>query len=159
MEKVQWKVEGMTCSNCALTIHKFLEKQGMKDVKVNAIGGDVSFEMNDVHTKVELAKGIKDPGYKVAGDKELTHDKKSYPIFADPKILVLFSIHRSFNAAHDTRCAYPLANESLDTTCSFIACVHSGDEFFWKECCKKFAKRNAEYGCAYCIGSYRSICL
>ena len=76
MEKVQWKVEGMTCSNCALTIHRFLEKQGMKDVKVNAIGGDVSFEMNDVHTKVELAKGIKDLGYKVAGDKELARDKK-----------------------------------------------------------------------------------
>ena len=76
MEKVQWKVEGMTCSNCALTIHKFLERQGMKDVKVNAIGGDVSFEMNDVHTKEELAKGIKDLGYKVAGEKELTRDKK-----------------------------------------------------------------------------------
>jgi Cu+-exporting ATPase len=76
MEKVQWKVEGMTCSNCALTIHKFLERQGMKDVKVNTIGGDVSFEMNDVHTKEELAKGIKDLGYKVAGEKELTAIKK-----------------------------------------------------------------------------------
>ncbi len=66
----------MTCSNCALTIHKFLERQGMQDVKVNVIGGDVSFEMNDVHTKEELAKGIKDLGYKVAGERELTHDKK-----------------------------------------------------------------------------------
>src|SRR5580765_6226543 len=76
MEKVQWKVEGMTCSNCALIIHKFLEKQGMKDVKVSAIGGDVSFEMNDVHTKEELSKGIKGLGYWVAGEKELTRDKK-----------------------------------------------------------------------------------
>ena len=76
MEKVQWKVEGMTCSNCALTIHKFLEKQGMKGVKVNAIGGDVTFEMNDAHTKEELAKGIKDLGYRVAGEKELTGDKR-----------------------------------------------------------------------------------
>jgi len=76
MEKVQWKVEGMTCSNCALTIHKFLEKQGMKDVKVNAIGGDVSFEMNDVHTKEELLKGIKGLGYRVTGEKELDHDKR-----------------------------------------------------------------------------------
>jgi Cu+-exporting ATPase len=76
MEKVQWKVEGMTCSNCALTIHKFLEKQGMKEVKVNAIGGDVSFELNDVHTREELAEGIKDLGYRVAGEKELTRHKK-----------------------------------------------------------------------------------
>ncbi|HEV8508087.1 MAG TPA: cation-translocating P-type ATPase [Chitinophagaceae bacterium] len=76
MEKVQWKVEGMTCSNCALTIHKFLEKQGLKDVKVNAIGGDVSFEMTDARTKEELAKGIKDLGYRVAGAGELTRNKR-----------------------------------------------------------------------------------
>ena len=76
MEKVQWKVEGMTCSNCALTIHKFLEKQGMKDVKVNAVGGDVSFELNDVHSKEELAKGISNLGYRVAGEQELTGDKR-----------------------------------------------------------------------------------
>ena len=46
MEKVEWKVEGMTCTNCALTINKYLEKEGLKNVKVNFIGGDVSFEMN-----------------------------------------------------------------------------------------------------------------
>ena len=55
MEKIQWKVDGMTCANCALTIHKYLEKEGMKEVKVNAIGGDVSFEINGAHTKEELA--------------------------------------------------------------------------------------------------------
>src|SRR5215467_6250308 len=75
MEKVQWKVEGMTCSNCALTVHKFLEKEGMKEVKVNAIGGDVSFEMNGAHTKEELAKGIQSLGYRVAGDPTLTSKK------------------------------------------------------------------------------------
>src|SRR5690349_6688322 len=76
MERVQWKVEGMTCSNCALTIHKFLEKQGMKEVKVNAIGGDVSFELNDLHTKEELANGINDLGYRVAGEQELSRHKR-----------------------------------------------------------------------------------
>ena len=33
MEKVQWKVEGMDCNTCAINIHKYLEKQGMKNVK------------------------------------------------------------------------------------------------------------------------------
>ena len=46
MEKVDWKVEGMTCTNCALTINRYLEKEGLKDVKVNFIGGEVSFELN-----------------------------------------------------------------------------------------------------------------
>jgi len=68
MEKVQWKVEGMTCANCALTIHKFLEKEGMKEVKVNAIGGDVSFEMNGNISKEQIAKGIEHLGYSVAGE-------------------------------------------------------------------------------------------
>ena len=46
MEKIQWKVDGMDCSNCALTIRRYLEKQGMQDVKVNFATGDVSFDMN-----------------------------------------------------------------------------------------------------------------
>src|SRR5215212_974681 len=69
MEKVQWKVEGMTCANCALTIHKFLEKEGLTEVKVNAIGGDVSFEMNGNISKDQIAKGIERLGYAVAGDQ------------------------------------------------------------------------------------------
>ena len=75
MEKVQWKVEGMTCANCALTIHKYLEKEGLKEVKVNAIGGDVSFEMNGVQTKDELAKGIQNLGYTVTGEKAALREK------------------------------------------------------------------------------------
>ena len=40
MESVNWKVEGMSCANCALSVSKFLEKEGMKNVKVNPIDGD-----------------------------------------------------------------------------------------------------------------------
>jgi len=76
MEKVQWKVEGMTCANCALTIHKYLEKEGVKDVKVNAIGGDVSFELNAEQTKEQLAKGITSLGYTVAAGETTLREKK-----------------------------------------------------------------------------------
>jgi Cu+-exporting ATPase len=76
MEKVQWKVEGMTCANCALTIHKYLEKQGLNDVKVNAIGGEVSFELNGTHTKEEIAKGIGTLGYTVAGESQMPRKRK-----------------------------------------------------------------------------------
>src|SRR4030095_743776 len=76
MENVQWKVEGMTCANCALTIHKYLEKEGLKEVKVNAIGGDVSFELNGEQTKEQLAKGIQALGYSVTGDKETPAEKR-----------------------------------------------------------------------------------
>jgi len=64
MEKIQWKVDGMDCSNCALTIRKYLKKQGMQDVKVNFATGDVSFEINGKQPE-ELAIGIKNLGYEI----------------------------------------------------------------------------------------------
>lgn len=68
METINWKVDGMTCSNCALTISKYLQKEGLQDVKVNPIGGDVSFSMNNVTIQEDqIAKGIEDLGYKVVG--------------------------------------------------------------------------------------------
>ena len=79
MEKVDWKVEGMTCTNCALTINRYLEKEGLKDVKVNFIGGEVSFELNGNHTKDELTKGIADLGYKVVNEQQTTNNNiKTY---------------------------------------------------------------------------------
>ena len=69
MEKVEWKVDGMDCTNCALTINKYLTKEGLKEVKVNFIGGDVSFEMNGNTTKETIAKGIESLGYKIVDDR------------------------------------------------------------------------------------------
>ncbi len=77
METVQWKVDGMDCTSCALTIHKYLEKQGMKNVKVNFGTGDVAFELNDIKKEDDLAKGIKDLGYKIQNADHLhglSHD-------------------------------------------------------------------------------------
>lgn len=65
METINWKVEGMTCTNCALTISKYLEKKGMQDVKVSPVDGDVTFQINDANGKKDLQKGIEDLGYTV----------------------------------------------------------------------------------------------
>ena len=66
MEKVNWKVSGMSCTNCALTVNKYLTEKGMQDVKVNFMGGDVSFEIVNETSKTDLAKGIRNLGYEVA---------------------------------------------------------------------------------------------
>jgi P-type Cu+ transporter len=76
MEKVQWKVDGMTCTNCALTINKYLQNQGAKNVTVNAIGGDVTFELNEAKTEDQLAKGVQSLGYKVETNGKLVTEKK-----------------------------------------------------------------------------------
>jgi Cu+-exporting ATPase len=65
MEKVQWKVEGMDCTTCALNIHKYLEKKGMKNVKVNFATGDVLFEATESFSEEKISSGINDLGYTV----------------------------------------------------------------------------------------------
>ncbi|MEP7163579.1 MAG: cation-translocating P-type ATPase [Ferruginibacter sp.] len=77
MEKIDWKVDGMDCTNCALSITRYLQKEGQKEVKVNFIGGDVSFEFNGNKTKEELAKGIEGLGYKVVDDRQPTTDNRN----------------------------------------------------------------------------------
>ena len=74
MESVQWKVEGMTCANCALTIRKYLENQGQQNIKVNPIDGEVSFELVEGVSTESLKKGIHDLGYLVAGKGESTEN-------------------------------------------------------------------------------------
>lgn len=78
MEKVQWKVDGMDCSNCALTIRKYLEKQGMQEVKVNFATGDVSFDINGNRKPEELVIGIKDLGYEVAHQQQATGNRQPF---------------------------------------------------------------------------------
>lgn len=72
MESVNWKVDGMTCANCALTVGKFLEKKGMQQVKVNLVSGEVQFDTveNNPQQEADLKKGIKNLGYTVAGEVE-----------------------------------------------------------------------------------------
>ena len=65
MEKIDWKVDGMTCSNCALSVTKYLKNEGMQDVKVNPISGAVSFTSNETDVLPKLKTGIKSLGYKV----------------------------------------------------------------------------------------------
>lgn len=77
MEQVQWKVDGMDCNTCALNIHKYLEKKGMKNIKVNFATGYVSFDMNGVANEKDLAKGINGLGYEVAEHKPEILPKKT----------------------------------------------------------------------------------
>jgi P-type Cu+ transporter len=78
MEQVQWKVDGMDCNTCALNIHKYLEKKGMKNVKVNFATGFVSFDSNEEFSEKEIAKGINGLGYEVAEHKPAIEKKKPF---------------------------------------------------------------------------------
>lgn len=70
MENVQLKVDGMSCTNCALSIHKYLESEGVVSPKVNFMEGEVNFELPFEANKDKLIKGINSLGYKVRGSEE-----------------------------------------------------------------------------------------
>ncbi|MES2891337.1 MAG: cation-translocating P-type ATPase [Bacteroidota bacterium] len=93
MEKVEWKVKGMTCTNCALSINQYLEKQGLSDVKVNFIGGEVSFDLDEKKkSKENLARGIEDLGYEIVNDQQPSNTKQKRPLFANHLQRFLFCL-------------------------------------------------------------------
>lgn len=70
MENIRWKVDGMDCANCALTIRKYLEKEGVQNIRVNFVDGDVAFDANGSHSLKQIHQGIDALGYKVTGTSE-----------------------------------------------------------------------------------------
>ncbi|HPH85089.1 MAG TPA: cation-translocating P-type ATPase [Ferruginibacter sp.] len=90
MEKVDWQVEGMTCSNCALSVTKFLQKEGMEEVSVNPISGAVSFlKKEDIQTDT-LKSGIGSMGYHVIDPDKTALRKK--PFLSNNKQRFLFTL-------------------------------------------------------------------
>lgn len=64
----------MDCATCALTINKYLNKEGASDVRVNFATGDVSFELENHNTLENLTTGLANLGYKVVDEKpEASH--------------------------------------------------------------------------------------
>jgi Cu+-exporting ATPase len=75
-ETVKWKVEGMDCTTCALNISKYLEREGLRNVKVNFATGDVLFEQVAEDKKEKVARGIEGLGYKVLNGEQITEEKR-----------------------------------------------------------------------------------
>ncbi len=79
MTKVEWKVDGMTCTTCALTINKTLEKKGFRHIVVDPIQGNVSFELekpdNGDTIIQEAQKQVESLGYKVSAEDDPDNGK------------------------------------------------------------------------------------
>ncbi len=75
---IEWKVEGMTCNNCAANILKYLEREGMEKVNVNFSTAEVAFETLDISDgrMEELKEGINKLGYQVVNEGEEAQGSK-----------------------------------------------------------------------------------
>jgi Cu+-exporting ATPase len=80
METINWKIEGMSCSTCALTIGKYLEKKGGQNVKVSLASGDVSFDTASELDPGQLQQGITDLGYTVVKEDAAMEGTSKTPI-------------------------------------------------------------------------------
>ena len=109
MEHLDWQVDGMTCSNCALTVNKYLQKQGMQEVKVDPLSGKVSFDAPAAFPLPTLKTGIAGLGYNVVDetqnvqpDKRFLRNNKQRFLFCLPfaGVLMLHMFHKWIPGLH-----------------------------------------------------------
>ncbi|MEI6509179.1 MAG: heavy metal-associated domain-containing protein [Bacteroidota bacterium] len=72
---IELNVEGMTCTNCAATVRRKLEKDGMADINVDFASGEVTFKNPTELTVEQITERIDDLGYKVVSNN--TNEKKN----------------------------------------------------------------------------------
>jgi len=70
-QKVELKVDGMDCANCAASITRFLQRKGLQDVYVNFSTKEVRFRTGSAEISTEEVKsGIHKLGYRVIDEKD-----------------------------------------------------------------------------------------
>jgi len=65
---VELNVTGMHCNNCALSVHKLLEKKGLHDIHVDFASEEVKFSTDNGADLSAIKKDIEGLGYKVVDD-------------------------------------------------------------------------------------------
>ncbi len=72
-QSAAYKVEGMTCTNCALGIRRALEKEGFHNVSADFTTGEVRFETSDKSRLPVAIRRIESIGYQV---KSALHEQE-----------------------------------------------------------------------------------
>ncbi len=127
-DTTQLQVEGMTCSNCALGITRYLEQRGLKKVNVNFATGEVYFDLNGEKNLDSVISGINKLGYKVVTETGNT-DKKNFLNSTERKFLIsliftvplLLSMIPALHILHD-----PFIQLLLCTPVYIIGAMHFG---------------------------------
>ncbi|MEB0262085.1 MULTISPECIES: cation-translocating P-type ATPase [unclassified Mucilaginibacter] len=68
---VKLNVTGMHCNNCAMSIHKLLEKKGLHDVLVSFASEEVKFSTTDKSILPQIIKDIEGLGFKVVDEENI----------------------------------------------------------------------------------------
>lgn len=68
---IELNVTGMHCNNCALSVHKLLEKKGLQNILVDFASEEVKFSNNNDADLSAIKKDIEGLGYKVVDNPAL----------------------------------------------------------------------------------------
>lgn len=63
--QIQWKVRGMTCTNCAMSVDRQLKSLGLQEVEVDFMQSQVRFQHTDKVSLQKVQDGIQGLGFKV----------------------------------------------------------------------------------------------
>jgi Cu+-exporting ATPase len=74
---VELNVTGMHCNNCAISVHRLLEKKGLSNILVDFAGEEVKFSTDDESKVPGIIKDIEGLGFRVVDDINL-HQEKFY---------------------------------------------------------------------------------
>ena len=73
---IELRVNGMDCNNCAQSIHRYLERQGLEDVMVNFQTREVRYRPDDtVADAATVRAGIEKLGFHVVEDSSTSDDE------------------------------------------------------------------------------------
>lgn len=131
-ELVELNVMGMHCNNCAISVHKMLEKKGLNNVFVDYANEEVRFSSSAVLPLPEIIKDIEGLGFKVYETDEIPSEKahenvENRFIFSLFFTLPLFFFHMvpGFNWFHN-----PYIQLALCIPVFLLGVVHFGKSAF-----------------------------
>ncbi|HEY0899851.1 MAG TPA: cation-translocating P-type ATPase, partial [Sphingobacteriaceae bacterium] len=126
-ELVELNVTGMHCNNCALSVHKALEKKGLQDIYVDFANEEVKFRGGAALPLPSIIKDIEGLGFKVY-EKDTVPEEKFYNkvenrflfslVFTLPLFLHMFL---PFHWLHE-----PYVQLALSLPVFILGCIHFG---------------------------------
>jgi Cu+-exporting ATPase len=128
---VELNVTGMHCNNCALSIHKLLEKKGLNNILVDFAGEEVKFS-NYTNTQLpDIIKSIEQLGFKVV-DNPALHAPKFYEKVENKFLFcVIFTAPLLFHMVFPWHVLHmPLVQLLLCLPVFIVGCLHFGKSAF-----------------------------
>lgn len=124
-QHIELNVKGMTCTNCALGIQKYLEKEGMDGIYVDFSNGEVQFNKEESVQLKGLVKGIQQLGFQVVDDLEeeerFSMVEKRFAVSAIFTIPLILHMFLSWHWLHN-----PFVQLALATPVFLIGLWHFG---------------------------------